>query len=121
MDIKVDPGTLDAALHEAVLRALGENGRELIIREAVAHLVKEESNTYGSKQPSKLRQAMWQAADDIARSVFKKKLEEDAEFRAQVEKLYEDATKRFFNVEHREKFVEKLAEKMSRAFVDDRY
>jgi len=123
MDVKVEKDTLNAALQEAVLRALGENGRELIIREAVAYLTKEEDRgTYGGgKQPSKLRQAMEDAADKIARVVFKEKLENDSEFRSHVEKLYEDATKKFFNAETREKLVDKLADKLSRAFSEDRY
>jgi hypothetical protein len=122
MDVKVEKSTLDAALQEAVLRALGENGRELIIREAIAYLTKEEDRGYGSsKQPSKLRMAMETAAEKIAHAVFTEKLESDPEFKRQVALLYEDACKKFFNVETREKLVDKLADKMSRAFTEERY
>ena len=122
MELKVDvEGTaMEALMHKAVLEALGAQGQSQIVQHAVAYLVKKPDSTYGSKA-SPLLQIVEGAANRIAMTVLSEKLQSDAEFIAQIHSLYADATKRLFEVQTRERLVEKMAAKMAEALSDTRY
>lgn len=119
-EIKLDNDQLNAALHAAILTAIGETGREAIIKSAVAHLTTAPSSSY-DKRGSPLLDVIHNAAREIASACLKEQLASDTEFLAQVKRLYTDATTRMFNVENREKLVEKLSSTMADALTKDRY
>ena len=121
MDVKLNDEQLQKALDAAILTAIGETGKEEIIKQAVAHLTKKESASIYDRTPvSPLMRIMGDAADDIARAILTKRLKEDVEFVAEIEKLYADAVRKMFHTETREKLVDKLAGAMAKALADDR-
>jgi endo-alpha-1,4-polygalactosaminidase (GH114 family) len=118
-ELKLDDAQISSAMNAAILTALGETGKEAIIKEAVAYLAKQDGS-YGNRR-SPLFDIVHDVARKIATTVLTAKLETDEEFRAQVEALYTDALKRVFSVETREKLVEKMANAMGDAITKDRY
>lgn len=114
MDMKVEQSTLDAALQEAVLKALGENGQALIIKSAVEYLTKKDTSNFGrSKSPLDI--ALERACDAVANTVIYNRLKDDPEFIKNVDELYSEAFKKIFGAENREKVISKLTSAMSEA------
>lgn len=122
MDLKIEGEQLTKLIEGAVMQALGEAGREAIVKQVVKHLTTApESTGYGSRPPSPLVRALNDAAERVAHKFLTDKLANDAEFTAAVEGLYLEAFKRFNGAESREKIVTRMADRLSKAFDQDRY
>ena len=120
MDVKLNDEQLNKALEAAILVAIGETGREEIIKNAVAYLTREErSGAYG-RSVSVLFRIVNEAAERIARVALEERLRSDPTFIAAVESLYADATKRMFDAAPRETLVQKLALTMAAALSSER-
>jgi hypothetical protein len=128
-EIKLElPDLASTAMGKAVLAALGKEGEEKIVQACISYLTKTpDRNSYygGSSVPvSPLMDIVFQQAREISRSFLREKLEKDEEFKAAVEKLYLDATRKFFGdgigSEMREKLIDSMARRLSEAFERDR-
>lgn len=114
-EIKLDDEQLNEALKAAILVAIGSAGREQIIKEAISHLTTRERGAYGASQKSPLDQIIHEAARKIASALLSEKLAADPIFIENLGAIYSDALKKLFNVENREKLVERMADVMGRA------
>jgi hypothetical protein len=118
-ELKLSDEQVNAALQAAILAAIGDIGRERIIKEAVSYLLASDTRFKG--QPSPLMEIVQNAAREIAKNILTDKLASDETFTTEVHRLYEDAVKKMFDVSTREKLVERLANKMAEGLEKDRY
>lgn len=114
MEIKMN---FNQALQAAIMTAIGSEGQELIIKQAVDYLTR--PSEYGNKH-TPLQNVFFSVADKIAEAVFKDKLENDPAFVAQVESLYVDAIKQVIGTDTRQKTVDKIADAIRKA-LSERY
>jgi endo-alpha-1,4-polygalactosaminidase (GH114 family) len=119
MEVKITEDAVTAAMHKAILEALGEKGREQIIAETVKYLSTPKDSYYG-KSITPLTEIMRQTAEQIAKAVCKDRIEKDPTFIAAVEDIFREAAKKFMDVETREKLVNRLANAMYEGFAKDR-
>jgi uncharacterized membrane protein YheB (UPF0754 family) len=118
--IQLSDEELKQAMHAAILKALGETGREAIIKHAVDYLTTAPRDGLRD-QISPLLRIVREAAHEIARTTLKERLASDTAFVAQVQQLYADATAKLFAAETRDKLVERLSTMMADALTKDRY
>jgi len=121
MEVKLNDDQLNQAMQSAILAAIGDTGREQIIKSAIEHLTKKSDGYNGRSNPSPLEQIMQNSAENIARAVMASKFENDAEFKQQIESMYSEAFQRVFTGEGRDKVVERMASKMAEVLQSDRY
>jgi hypothetical protein len=114
--IQLSDEELKQAMHAAILKALGETGREAIIKHAIDYLT-----TAPRDAISPVLRIVREAARDIAEATLKERLANDTAFVAQVQQLYADATAKLFAAETRDKLVERLSGMMADALTKDRY
>lgn len=115
MELKIEGSNLQTLLEKATLEALGDAGREALVKEVVRYLVTAES--YRNESP--LRLAMRSAAAGVAQRVLAERIANDPAFVEAIESLYVDAFKKFHDAESREKLVARMAERLSSAFDKD--
>lgn len=118
--IQLSDEDMKAAMHTAILKALGDAGREAIIKHAIAYLTTAPRDSYRDAV-SPLLQIVRDVARGIAETTLKEQMAGDAAFQAQVRQLYADATAKMFAAETREKLVERLSNMMGDALTKDRY
>jgi fructose-1,6-bisphosphatase len=118
-ELKLNDEQVNAALQAAILAAIGDIGRERIIKEAVSYLIANDTRFKGQVSP--LMEIVQNAAREIAKTILTDKLATDETFTTEVHRLYEDAVKKMFDVATREKLVERLANKMAEGLEKDRY
>lgn len=118
MELKLEGSQLDQMIQAAVMQALGDVGKEALMKEVVRYLTQpDRERTYGGQQPaSPLTHALRNAAGVAAMRHFTKLLEEDKDFVNQLEALYTDAVKKYLGQENREKIVDAMANRLSEAF-----
>ncbi len=109
-------GTLGAA----VLSAIGQAGIDKIVKAAIDHLVTPTSSTYG-RGTSPLMDIVGNVARSIASDILTAKLNNDEAFQSGVRDIYEQASRKFLNIETREQLVNKVAFQMAAAFSKDNY
>lgn len=120
MQIKLEDEQIQNALNAAILVAVGETGKEAIVKEAVRYLTSQDRGSYGNN-PSPLQAALRETSRTIATAVLTERLTHDKEFLASVESLFVEAVRKMLNVENREKLVTRLAEAMAKGISEDRY
>lgn len=110
--MKIDLGndeSLKAIMSEALLRAIDQETRDRLIKEAIVHLTSPPANTsYGARRPSPLEEAYRWAVDAYAKRTAHEMLEKDETLQAQVKSLLNEAMERAF-VTHREATVERVS------------
>ena len=110
MQLNLSEENLKTALEVAFLNAIGENGKELILKEVVTLLTKPQSDSYYGKKSSMLTDIMYGAARDIAKKLLENKLENDEEFKTAVISVYAEAFQKVFVGEGRERLVTKISD-----------
>lgn len=121
MEFKLEGQDLKDILHKAVIDALGETGKEALLKEVVQYLTTERQAYDRAPKVSPLLQALHDAATGAARDYFTKRIEIDNEFAETLERLYLESVKKFTSVENTDKLTTKMAERLSAAFNTDRY
>jgi hypothetical protein len=118
MELKVEGSDLQKLIEGAVVQALGESGKDALVKEVVRHLTTPpQRNGYGSGQrPSPLMEALHGAAAQAASAYFRAKVEKDPAFVDALEQLYTDAVKKFLDTDTRAKTIDKMADRLSSAF-----
>ncbi len=112
VDIKITDDHLSKFLEAAVINALGDSQKDLIIKEVVDHLVrKPPSGSYGHQSPSPLMAAVYTAADRLAVKIVSEKLENDEDFKAKLDDVLKAALVKVFAEK------DNLASKMADAMV----
>lgn len=120
MNLELKGTDLEKYLEAATLQALGEHAKDALIKEVVRHLVTT-TRDYNGTTKSPLMTAMQSASVKVAEQVIRDKMENDSEFTDAIRGLYEEAIKRFLDAETREKLISKMADRLTRAFSEDRY
>lgn len=118
MDLKIEGTDLQKLIEGAVVQALGETGRDALVKHVVQYLTTARSGYTDKTSP--LLEALHLASTQAANKYFRDKIESDPAFVAALEALYADAVKRFLDSDKREKTVERMADRLSAAF-GDRY
>ncbi len=120
MDIKIGEDQLSAYLHEAVVKALGEDSKALIISQVVSYLTtKPQSSSYDRTPSSPLMQAMNTAAMRVADKYIVDKMENDPDFKKQLDDLMKSAIEQVFV--RKEDIAARMAEAMRKVLTGDRY
>ena len=109
MDVKLEGAELSTLLHTALLQALGEKGREMIVQNAVTYLTTRRNEGYGRGSGSPLEEMMQTAARDVARKFIEEMVANDQAFRAKMQSVFAEAAERAFSKENRAGMVESLA------------
>lgn len=118
MELKLEGSALQQILEGAVIQALGESGRDALVKHVVEYLTTPKGG-YGAKN-SPLLDALNMAASQAATKYFRDKVENDPTFAAALEQLYADGVKKFLDSDTREKTIDRIADRLSSAF-GDRY
>lgn len=120
-ELKLDDAQVNAALHAAILTAIGDLGREAIVKQAVLFLTTPvKQGGYYGRDVSPLMEIVGRAAEEAARTILKEKLATDPSFVATLEALYAAAVRRMMDVETQDKLAERLASKMVEALTERR-
>ncbi len=117
MDLKVEGSDLQRLLEAAVMQALGEAGRDALTKHVVQYLTTPVDG-YGRKA-SPLLLALQNAAASVAEKHVREKMTSDPEFIAAIDSLYVEAFKKFNSAETREKTIERMSYRLSKAFAED--
>lgn len=118
MELKVEGSDLQKMLESAVVTALGEAGRDALVKNVVEYLTTPPRSGYGEASP--LMRALQTAANQAAHTYFRERLASDEAFQKMFDDLYTEVVKKMMNAETREKLVEKMTSKLSDAF-ESRY
>lgn len=117
--MNIDANELKPFLAEAILQYLDEDKRTVLIREALAHLVTEQtvSSGYGNKRrDSPLVQAFKDAAADMAAKVIAEELAKpELGFRDKIRAVVVEGFEKYMT-SYRENVVTAVAERMASAF-----
>ena len=119
VDIKISEDQLSAYLHEAVMKALGEDAKALIVSQAVTYLTKPDDSGYGRAKTSPLMAAMHAAAYKAAEKVVTEQIENDTAFRAQLDTLYKEALDKVFA--KKDDIVERMATSLRKVLTGSEY
>jgi len=112
VNLKLDGSAMHELVQGAILRALGKEGRDQLIKDAVSYLTKEEALPYGrGKKPSILSVAFEETLKKVAREIIAERLKSDAAFNAAVNSVYEGALAEW-NEKHRPQLVRKVIDKL---------
>ncbi len=92
MDIKLDEQMMRGLVSEALLKAMDEKQRELLIAGAIKHLLTPEKGLYSSSPPqSPMEVAFRQSVSNVAQRIVSERLENDAEFKDKINGLLNEA------------------------------
>lgn len=106
---------LDQLLHKAIIDALGDEGRDLLIKETVAYLTTKETGGYGPGRTPLIR-ALHVAASSAATRFAQEKIENDPEFQAMLRGVFERAVEQFMQPKVQTKLVDAISSALVRAF-----
>jgi hypothetical protein len=113
--VKLNDASVEAALQAAVLAALGEVGREAIVKTALAEITRSSLGPGGRKE-GPLYDVIRTVTYSIATKVIEEKLRADVEFLGFVESVYLHGLRKFMLTD-RDKLVEAVSGKMSEAML----
>jgi len=88
MDLKISDEQLSSYLEAAVLTALGDNAKELIVQHAIRYLTTPTTGYSGRKEASPLLLAVNSASMRIAEKLVEEKLSTDQTFRQQLDEVF---------------------------------
>jgi hypothetical protein len=114
MDLKIEGPDLQKLLESAVVQALGEAGREALVKECVKYLTTPQGSYRDQKSP--LLQALHAAAGEATKRYVTAKMANDPELISMIDSLYVDAFKRFNDAEVRSKLIDRMADRLESAF-----
>jgi len=119
MDLKVGESDLKKLLDVAIIQALGDTGREALVKEVVRYLsTPGEKSGFGREPPSPLMRALQETAESAGRRYFLDKIQNDPAFGAALEQVYAEALRSFVDGPLKEKIVKAMGEAFERVFRD---
>lgn len=108
MNIQLDSEMMKGLVSEALMKALDQEKRDILIQSAIKHLVTPEDH-YGSRRESPLESAFRNACHNVAQTTATEMLTNDPAFQARVRQLLDEAMVRVMDT-NREATIERLAE-----------
>lgn len=116
MKVELDEEKLRTVLDSAIITALGETGKDAIIKEVVKYLTTEPTSWKQGQSP--LWTALRTSADQAARRYFDEKIATDPEFKKAIDAVYTEAFKMFFDTDFRHRMASEMAQTLSGAFTE---
>lgn len=121
MNINIDPKDLESLVSEAILRSLDQEKRDILIKDAIQHLIAPQRNGYGQGQGSSpLQQAFREAVAVVARQECEKALAGDPEVASKIRGLITEAIARVLSSDRREQVVSDMAMNLTSWMTRDR-
>jgi hypothetical protein len=119
--LNLSDDALREVVYKAILDTISADQRDTLLKAALAHLMSPgERDGFGGHRPSPLQTAFNDAVSRYAREAAYERLQNDAEWKAQIDALLGDVLKAFAG-ERRGKAVEALADAMTKALTGERY
>ena len=119
MNLNLDDAQLKDLIGEALLRSLDQAGRDVLIKDAIAHLVTPTKSAYNNTSESPLQMVFHQAVITVTREVIAAQLKENEVIKTAVDSLIMEAVQRVF-VDQREKTIEKVTNSIVEALKIDK-
>ena len=113
--VKLNDASVEAALQAAVLAALGEVGREQIVKVALAEITRSSVGANGRRE-GPLYDVIRTVTYNIATRIIEDKLKADVEFLGFVESVYLHGLRRFMATD-KDKLVEAVSARMSESLL----
>jgi hypothetical protein len=114
MEIKLTDEQLHGLVSEAILRALDENQRNILIQNAIAVLLAPKKDSYGYKITTPLQDAFNNAIAVVSQRIASETMLNDENVKAKMRGLLDEAMDRVFDKD-REKHVQRVADSISSA------
>lgn len=119
MDLKLSDTQLNEMLQVAVIQALGDDAKALIIEQAIGYLMKPQKDYRGQETVSPLLEAVQRATRNLAEKIVEERLAADQDFRVRLDEVFHLAVEKTFG--DKELLATKLAEALRKAISGDRY
>lgn len=110
MDIKFTDEQLQQVITKAIFDTLSAEQKEELLKKAVSSLLQPAENRgYSTYRKTQLQEAYERAAYQVAQSIIVEEMKNDETFKANVKKLYADASEKVFAGDSYQKLVDKTA------------
>jgi hypothetical protein len=119
MDLKISDEQLSGYLEAAVMTALGDNAKELIVQHAVRYLTTPTTGYGGRKEESPLLQAVNSASMRIAEKLVAERLSTDPTFQQQLDEVFAAAIAATFA--DKAKLAERISAALRKAITGNEY
>lgn len=120
LKVELNDEQLTTVLHTALLQAVSDKGKEVLLESVVKHLTTARES-YGNKYTSPLQDALNLAANQFATSYFRDLLANDERIVAVVKDLYEEAFKKLLDEKVKERVADAMTNALSKALTGERY
>ena len=112
MEVKLDIDLVRDTAAAAIVEAIGKEGRERLVKDAVSYLLTNHRDYRGNvMEKSPIEQAFQGAIMQVAREVISQELAKDSTIREKIRKVVEEAAMRMFDLD-RDKLVDGMARAM---------
>lgn len=115
-DLKIDADIMKTLMAKTIIDSLTTEHKDALFAKAIEHILKEQVSGDGYNKrtyPAPLQEAFNRASEQVANQVARERLENDSEFKAHVERLFTDVTKKLFEEPIYNGLVEKIAKAVS--------
>lgn len=113
MEIKLSEEMMRELVGEALLKAITEEQRTVLVQGAIRELLSPKRDGYSGRSSTPLQDAFNRAIYDVAHKLVAEKLTADPEVQAKVGALVSEAFVRAFEADRREDLVSKIARAIS--------
>jgi hypothetical protein len=123
LKLQLTDDNLKAIMSEAIMTALTEEQRAVLIKGALQYLLTAPpSSGYNSRPPTTpIQDAFNEAVRKVAFKVCEEAVSADGELKRQIDTLVADVAKRAFAEDRREKLITKMADAVTSALTGERY
>ncbi len=106
--INISDVQMQAIIAKSIMDNITPENRDEIMRNALAEIMTPTKDAYNRSKNSPLQQAFVNAAENVANKIASEKLEADDSFKAEIEKLFNEVSRRLFADEVREILIDKI-------------
>lgn len=112
MEIKFNEEQMRDLVSKTIYESMTTEGKDELLQKAIASLliVEQKNGYYGTTKVNVLEGLLKDTAERVARGILEERLKDNEDFRLQLESLFEDAVKKMFGDEVREKLVDRIVE-----------
>lgn len=121
LNVELKDEQLTEVMQTALIQALGDKGKEVLLQSVVKYLTTPQQSYSGSTRATPIQEALNLAANQFASKYFLEKMETDTRFTDLIKDLYEEAYQNLLNKENKEKIVEAMSRALRKAIVGDGY
>lgn len=118
LKVELNDEQLTTVLHTALLRAIGDKGKEVLLESVVKHLTTVR-DSYGNRHTSPLQDALNLAADQFATQHFRELLANDERIVAVVKDLYEQAYQKLLDEKVKEQIGSAMTSVLTKALTGE--